>query len=115
MCSHRNISHFHFVNLTDSNYSDTCWMIIDDTYDFTNSTSNVYSNVETVIAGLCTLIESIFGLVLNLLVVLALLKNDKLRKEYLTPAIVSLAVSDLLYSMYTLPVLSIHFFTRWPN
>ena len=75
-----------------------------------NDTSYVYDGIPTIWAGLGTGIESVLGVVLNGLVIIAILKNPKLRKEYLTPAIVSLALTDFLYSWHLLLPLSIHFF-----
>ena len=115
ICDHNTDQrHYHWVNITDSPYNEQCWMPLDGNSTsnpvLSNETGYAYTGITTVWAGLGTCIESVFGVVLNGLVIMALLKNPKLRKEYLTPAIVSLALTDFLYSWHLLLPLSIHFF-----
>ena len=75
-----------------------------------NDTSFAYTRGQAVFAGLGAAFESIAGTLLNLLIILALLKNSNLRKEYLSLAIVSLAATDLLFSLLVLPVASLQMF-----
>ena len=120
-CSHNTSQrHYHWVALTDSEYNENCWMPVDGTLDhngnqisnpvISNDTSYVYDGIPTIWAGLGTGIESILGVILNGLIIMALLKNTKLRSDYLTPAIVSLALTDFLFSFLSLAPFSIHFF-----
>ena len=78
-----------------------------------NDTGYCYSTAESIIAGLGATIQSIAGTFLNLLVILALLNNDNLRKQYFTPSIISLSMTDLLFSMFTLPMLAIRYFVQY--
>ena len=109
--------------LIDATNDDICWIKL-------NASSNVYTfqkndddlefndiqYAETVAAGVVVTIESIGGSLLNLLVIIALLRNPQLRKEYLTPFIISNAMTDFLFSSVILPTLSIRCFRmKWPN
>lgn len=49
---------------------------------------------------------------MNFLIIVVLLGSKRLRKEYIRPTIVSIAFNNFCYSLYTLPVQSIHFFMR---
>ena len=58
---------------------------------------------------------SIAGAFLNFLIILTLLTTPKLRKETMTPFIISLAVTDFTYSAITLPMhISISALEDWP-
>ena len=73
---------------------------------FTNTTS-AYSDVESNVAGVIFTIQSIAGSILNFLLIVALLRNPKIRKEYLTMTIVSISITDYLWSVWVLPYLSL--------
>ena len=75
-----------------------------------NGTDWVYDPAESIIAFLGATLQSIAGIVLNLLVVIALLRTPNLRKEYMTPFILSLAATDLIYSAFTLPIIAARYF-----
>ena len=108
-----NISHYHLVNLTGSNTSmDECYLKVNLDSTLDGNTSFVYGTTESVFAGIGSTILAIVGTFLNFLVILALLRSNKLRKEYLTPSVVSLATTDLLYSMLTLPMLALRYFVQ---
>ena len=77
-----------------------------------NSTDWVYSEAESIVAGLGATFQSIAGSTLNLLIILALLRKPSLRKEHLTPFILSLAATDLIYSTVTLPIIAARNFAR---
>ena len=109
--------------LIDSTTDDICWIK-------SNSSFNVYTFLKNddydlelndnyaknVVAGVFVTIESIGGTLLNLLVIIALLRNTQLRKEYLTPFIISNAMTDLIFSSISLPTMSIRcFLMKWPN
>ena len=113
----RNISHYRRVNLKDA-HMDICYLKVDMNLNWTDfgltddSTDYVYSEGESILAGLGATFQAIAGTILNLLVIVALLKNTNLRKEYLTPAIISLSVTDLLFSVITLPALAHRYFSQ---
>ena len=104
-----NISHYHLVNLTSSDYNDYCYLKVDGN-KLTNITDYCYSRAESLIAGVGATLQSVAGVTLNILVILALLRTKSVRNEYITPAIVSLIVTDLLFSMFTLPMLAARYF-----
>ena len=106
-----NISHYLRVNLTDA-HMDICYLKVDMNSELDNSTDYVYSDGESILAGLGATFQSIAGTILNILVIVALLKNTILRKEYLTPAIISLSLTDLLFSVITLPALAHRYFSQ---
>ena len=114
------LSHCKNVDFNDSKYFDKCWMKNNETLfnirDLLQRPPDdkqfIYSEAESIIAGIATAFESIGGTILNFLIIAALLRNMDLRKEYLTPPIISIAIADFLHSIYTLPVMSLHFFTR---
>ena len=110
----KNISHYHLVNITGSSTSMTeCYLKVSLDSKLNDSTSYVYSTTDSVIAGIGSTILAIVGTFLNFVVILALLRCNKLRKEYLTPSVVSLATTDLLYSMLTLPMLAMRYFVQY--
>ena len=104
-----NISHYCRTNLADNR---TCYLKVDQNSDLSNSTDYCYSEGESILAGLGATFQAVVGTVLNLLVIVALMKNTHLRKEYLTPAIISLTVTDLLFSVVTLPALAHRYFSQ---
>ena len=108
-CSHPLISHYHFVNLSDSKYNTKCYLKVDGN-SLNNDTAYCYSPIESIIAGVGASFQSIAGVILNLLVIIALLRTGSVRKEYITPSIISLAGTDLLYSVFTLPMMAVRYF-----
>ena len=104
-----NISHYHLVKLTTSEYNDYCYLKVDGN-KLNNITDYCYSHAESLMAGVGATLQSVAGVTLNILVILALLKTKSVRNEYITPAIVSLIVTDLLFSMFTLPMLAARYF-----
>ena len=99
-------------NTSDSN--DVCWWTLDGEINSIpiNDTTFAYSDTERYIAGVIFAFQSIIGAVLNFLLIIALLWNFKLRKEYLTKTIVSIAITDFLWSVYILPQYSLYFFQK---
>ena len=115
LVSGEHISHYHLLNLTESlqEYNKQCYLKIDVNSELDNRTEYVYSNAVSVVGGLGALFISILGTFLNVIVIAALIKDVALRKEYLTPPILSLATTDLLYSMCTLPAMAIRYFVKY--
>ena len=107
----KNISHYQLVNLTNA-FMKTCYLKVDMRSSLDNSTDYCYSNAESVLAGLGATLEAIAGSILNLLVIVALVRNPYLRKEYMTTSIVSLAITDFLFSIVTLPMLAHRYFSQ---
>ena len=108
----KNVSHYHLVNLTDS-YMTTCYLKVDMRSTLNDSTEYCYSTEESIIAGVAATFQGIAGTFLNFLFIVAVLKHANLRKEYLTPSIISLATTDLLFSAFTLPMLAIRYFSQY--
>ena len=108
----KNISHYHLVNLKGASMT-KCYLKVAMDSILDDSTDYCYGDEESILAGLGALLQAIAGTILNLLVILALLKTKQLRKEYLTPAIVSLALTDLLFSAVTLPMLAHRYFSQY--
>ena len=78
--------------------------------------SFVHSQIQSVIGSVVLALTSISGAWLNFLIIVALLRNSTIRKEYLTPFIISMALADFCYSVFGLPVKSLRFQYRdWPG
>ena len=77
-----------------------------------NDTSFAYSDTEANAAGVIFGLESVAGTLLNFVLIVALLKNSEIRKEYMTKTIVSILVADFLFSIFFLPIMSLRFFKR---
>ena len=109
-------SHCSLIKFKSSNFHDTCWMLDNVTLTSLHLSPNdanfVYSEKESIMAGVVIALQSIFGTILNFLVIVALLRNSELRKEYLTPTIISIAIANFIHSIYTLPILSCHFLMK---
>ena len=102
-------THFHEVPLLTSDYFNTCWTKIDFATEryISEDPSFHYTNAQSVTEGVFNILLSISGIILNLLVILAILRNKEIRKEYLTPSILSISCTDLIFSMLSIPSLSI--------
>ena len=77
-----------------------------------NDTSFAYSDTEADVAGVIFGLESVAGTLLNFVLIVALLKNSEIRKEYMTKNIVSILITDFLFSVFFLPIMSLRFFKR---
>ena len=102
------------VALNTSNYFNSCWTNINTTEwggrALTEDPDFVYSDAVAIMTGLFTTFESILGIVLNLLVILSVLRSKDIRKEYLTPSILSIAITNFIFSVYIIPLTAIKFF-----
>ena len=56
---------------------------------------------------------SLLGMVLNGVTIAALLNHTPIRRHVTTPFVISLAFSDLLFSVTVLPVMAVRFFTEY--
>ena len=112
-------SYYLKLYLNSSKYFNKCWLkrvnnlsadqeqMID--IDF------VYSDAESLLAGIVNVLQSGFGATLNFLILFILLRNPKLRNDNITPSIISIAITDFLFCAYPLPAISVHWFTKdWP-
>jgi hypothetical protein len=98
-----------------SENNDSCWAECDPSLPASNMSdyeSYWLSEPESIIGGIMALFTSIPGTILNFLVILTLIRNQELRKEYLAPSIASITITDFLFSLYVLPRESLHFFNR---
>ena len=111
MSEGKNISHYQLVDLRNA-FMKECYLKVDMRSRLDNSTDYCYSDGESILGGLGATLEAIAGSILNLLVIVALIKNSHIRKEYMTRAIVSLAATDFLFSIVTLPMLAHRYFTQ---
>ena len=97
-----------------SEYSKRCWKrTFNGTYELAEHQEDldyVYSDLEANILGLIVAFMSITGTILNAFVIFVLLRNQEIRKEYITPSIISVAITDLLFCVLCLPVHSLSFF-----
>ena len=127
ICNQSEIKHSYYVKVPMNNSTteniETCWFYCDSS--FSTSTFHKATDLgltvteeESLAAGMTALITSIPGTILNFLVILAIIRSQVLRKEYLTPSIASIATTDLLFSIYVLPIAAHHHFKRiesWPG
>ncbi|KAI4494186.1 hypothetical protein M0802_009220 [Mischocyttarus mexicanus] len=63
-----------------------------------------FSRSATIFAAICAIIFSIVGIIGNLVTVIALLKYTRLRRHATTAFVISLSVSDLIFSAVNLPL-----------
>ena len=105
----------HPLDLSTSDYHKKCWWTLENqSVPITpNDNTFAYSNTESIIAGIICTLESTVGSILCFLLIVALLKNSELRREYMTKTIVSIAVTDFLFCVFFLPIMSLHYFTRY--
>ena len=89
---------YHEIHFNSSNYFEKCWIKTNQsTLEFT---VDIYlPEPQASIAAFVVAIQSIAGFVLNFLVIASLLRNQQLRNSYLTPSIVSIAITDWLISI----------------
>ena len=108
--------HYFEVDLHTSKYFNSCWTNVNpEALSYRVLTENpgfCYSEAVAIMTGLFNMFESVVGVILNLLVILAALRNKDIRKEYLTPSILSIAVTDLILSAYVIPLTAIKFLSR---
>ena len=96
------------MNVSSSGNIDSCWMRCDNSLTTSNVTdlSFVLSENESLATGIIRTVVCIPGIILNVLVLLAILRNPNLRKEYITPSIASIAMTDFLFAVYCLRIAS---------
>ena len=65
------------------------------------------------ILGSAATLISLLGMVFNVVTIAALLNHTPIRRHVTTPFVISLAFSDLLFSITVLPVMAVRFFTEY--
>ena len=89
---------YHEIHFNSSNYFEKCWIKTNQTT--LNLTVDIYLPEPLAsMAAFVVATQSIAGIVLNFLVIASLLRNQQLRNSYLTPSIVSIAITDWLFSI----------------
>ena len=103
------------VQLNNSDNHDYCWWTLrgQNVSISENDTSFAYSDVEANLGGVIFGLESAAGTLLNFVLIVALLKNSEIRKEYITKTIISILITDFLFSIFFLPIQSLRFFKRY--
>lgn len=81
---------------------------------FINGTAKgfVYSHSDAMAAGIAATFYTIFGTFLNLVIILALLNHKSTRRHVTTPFIISLSLSDTLFSCIVLPIQATTYFAK---
>lgn len=102
--------HYEKRNLSDS-FMTECYLEISDV--LVNETEYLYSNGASMFGGIVGIVTGIIGFGLNFLVIIAFTKLSTFRTEYLTPFLISLALTDCLSSAIALPMDAIIYLTGY--
>ena len=90
------------------NSSVTCWMRYDphSTSHFLQSTDPnlVVTSAASSTAGVINVLQSILGITLNAFVIWIILTRRSVRKEYLAPSLLSISITDFVFSAYSIPI-----------
>ena len=78
---------------------------------YEDGTAILFSEATSIIGAVCAVIFSILGTVGNMFTILALTRSP-LRSHPTTMCLISLAISDLIFSTYNLPLTAHKFFNR---
>ena len=78
---------------------------------YEDGTAILFSEATSIVGAICAVLFSILGTVGNVFTILALTRST-LRSHPTTMCLVSLAISDLIFSVYNLPVMAHKFFHR---
>ena len=97
------------VDFYTTNNGNFCWWTLNSTEV---DASPVYSNAVSDLGGVLFMLLSIPGAILNFLLIVVLLKNTKIRQEYLTKTVASIAINDFVWSIFCAPVTSLRYFQR---
>eukprot|EP00095_Tigriopus_kingsejongensis_P001766 maker-scaffold339_size202159-snap-gene-0.9 protein:Tk01766 transcript:maker-scaffold339_size202159-snap-gene-0.9-mRNA-1 annotation:"hypothetical protein SINV_09496" len=75
----------------------------------------LFTETSSTVAAYFAMICSIFGIAGNLITIFVLLRTATLRRHSTTPFLISLAISDFIFSAFNLPLLGVRFHHRdWP-
>ena len=97
------------VTSMSSNDNNSCWWNGSYTNDDTHF---IYNDAEAILGGTFSMLLAVGGFIFNLLVICAVMYHRKTREQTLTPFIISLCSSDLIFSTATLPLFATRFFAR---
>ena len=102
------------IKLNDSQAHDYCWWTLRGTNVSIseNDTTFAYPDVVADTAGVLFGLEGAVGVLLNVVLISALLRNSSIREQYMTKTIVSILISDFLFSGFWLPIMSLRFVNR---
>ena len=99
------------VDINTSSYFNQCWMKIDPAATSpimqSNDPSYAYSDNDSLLRVILFAPLSLIGVALNVLVIWAVLRNAELRKECLSFTILSLSLTDLLWSLGVTPEIAL--------
>ena len=98
------------TKLVSNETSNQCWW--NDTSKFNETTPFLYEPVVANVGGLVATLFAICGFTFNFLIIASVMYHKKTREQTLTPFIISLCGSDLIYSSATLPFYAIRLFAR---
>ena len=101
------------VNLSQSIYNTKCHLKVGGSLTLSNKTDFVYSDEESLAAGICVMVIAALGVMFNVTTVAAVLQTRGLRREYLTPFIISLSLTEALFSLVALPVRATNYLMRY--
>ena len=91
--------------------SNQCWW--NDTSKFSETIPFLYEPGVANVGGLVATLFALCGFTFNFLVIASVMYHKKTREQTLTPFIISLCGSDLIYSIATLPFYAIRLFGRY--
>ena len=80
--------------------------------DYEDATKLIIGEFNSTIAAWAAVACSILGTIGNSLTVWVLLRKPQLRRHVTTPFLLSLAVSDLVFCTFNLPITAVRFFLR---
>ena len=98
------------TKLVSNTTSNQCWW--NDTSKFNETTPFLYEPVVANVGGLVATLFALCGFTFNFLIIASVMYHKKTREQTLTPFIISLCSSDLIYSIATLPFYAIRLFAR---
>ena len=90
--------------------SNQCWW--NDTSKFNETSPFLYDPVVANVGGFVATLFALCGFTFNFLIIASVMYHKKTREQTLTPFIISLCGSDLIYSIATLPFYAIRLFAR---
>ena len=70
-----------------------------------------FSAIDSILAGSAATFLAFLGMTFNLITIFSLLNHLPLRKHVTTPFVISLAVSDFMFSTCILPIMAIRFYS----
>ena len=94
------------------NENTTCWLKDNLTAE-KYSIDFLYNSLEAHLGGCVATLLAVGGFTFNVLVIASVMYHKKTREQTLTPFIISLCASDLIFSVATLPFFAIRLFAGY--